>query len=60
MVVTRLDSGYQSLDIEAQESMKDLRLRQWENHATIPPLRGPARRKAARKKQPGHFGRDDN
>ncbi len=28
--------------------------------ATIPPLRDPARRNAARRKRPGHFGRDDN
>ena len=28
--------------------------------ATIPPLRDPARRRAARRKRPGHFGRDDD
>jgi len=28
--------------------------------AVIPPLRDPARQKTARRKKPGHFGRDDS
>ncbi len=60
----RRQEGYQRSDISDLEAGIEMRKAKFEvryrDGAAIPPLRGPTRQKAARKRKSGRSGRDDN